>query len=543
LKRFTIILILLSAFWQVEAQELNHKKDSVAAVMKDKFNALKPDSLPRAVDSASARINDNLDKLKLAEKKRTDSLNNIVKKYQADIRQSTAKLTAKLDSLQKSKKTSTKYPGKLDSLNSVDIDPASVRQVRQLQQEISDRQAEVDKIQRESSQKLQEKIGVLSKESAGKGNLPGDIKLPSSEGLSLSNVPNIPSAGLPEIPRPGMNTDPKLPALDIPAATIPDKGLTTGNMPDIGVNDKLPELKSLPGDQLNGSIQAPDVSALSEKAEGYVSDVKDVRSGDLDKVVKEEEVINQLPAKDEVKMLQEQEKTLQDEQAKLASYKHPEEYKKQTILRGRQMAAVQFAAYGKQVQEAVSKVSSYQQKAGTLLGKRSELPKKRDPLKQLKTFEKFVPGVMFQVITNSPWLVDVMPTLRYRLTSYWSIGVGWKERMAFGGGSTQTRTSRIFGPSAFTEIILFKGVSFRFDVESMNFYSGLQPGAQDSRQLKTNWGYAVGAKKDFSVAPRVYGNVQFMYNVFMTTRESMYPSRFNVRFGFEYKLKKRKKSK
>jgi hypothetical protein len=77
----------------------------------------------------------------------------------------------------------------------------------------------------------------------------------------------------------------------------------------------------------------------------------------------------------------------------------------------------------------------------------------------------------------------------------------------------------------------------------MNFYSGVQPGAQDSRQLKTNWGYAVGAKKDFSVVPRVYGNVQFMYNVFMTTRESMYPSRFNVRFGFEYKLKKRKKSK
>jgi hypothetical protein len=169
----------------------------------------------------------------------------------------------------------------------------------------------------------------------------------------LSKAPNIPSAGLPEIPRPGMNMDPNVPALDIPTTTVPDKGLTAGNIPDIGLDDKLPEVKNLQQDQLK-SIQAPDVSALSEKAEGYTSDVKDVRSSDLDKVVKEEEVINQLPARDEVKMLQEQEKTLQDEQAKLASYKHPEEYKKQTILRGRQMVAAQFAANEKQVQEAIS---------------------------------------------------------------------------------------------------------------------------------------------------------------------------------------------
>jgi hypothetical protein len=49
-------------------------------------------------------------------------------------------------------------------------------------------------------------------------------------------------------------------------------------------------------------------------------------------------------------------------------------------------------------------------------------------------------------------------------------------------------------------------------------------------------------KKEFSFGSKVIGNVQFMYNLYVydPKNQSPYPPRFNVRFGFELQVKKRR---
>ncbi len=92
---------------------------------------------------------------------------------------------------------------------------------------------------------------------------------------------------------------------------------------------------------------------------------------------------------DEIKMLKDGDKVVADQKAMIESMKNPEEYKKQTLARAKQMAAKQLAAHRRAVQLMVNKASSYQKKAGTLLAKTSDMPKRRDPLKKLKTYERF----------------------------------------------------------------------------------------------------------------------------------------------------------
>jgi hypothetical protein len=47
--------------------------------------------------------------------------------------------------------------------------------------------------------------------------------------------------------------------------------------------------------------------------------------------------------------------------------------------------------------------------------------------------------------------------------------------------------------------------------------------------------YMAGIKKEFTFFPRVVGNVQFMYNFYDPKHYRVYPARFNVRFGFEFR--------
>jgi hypothetical protein len=205
------------------------------------------------------------------------------------------------------------------------------------------------------------------------------------------------------------------------------------------------------------------------------------------------------------------------------------------------MAAKHMAAYEPQLKNAVDKVSKYQQKTGTILNSTKDLPKRRDPLRKLKFHEKLVPGLTLQMQKSGAVLLDINPSVRYRLTSYWSIGTGWNERVLFGTSPSPSGQTRFYGARTFTEVIIFKGIAMRLDAERVNAF--IKPIGQQQDRGGRSWMniYMAGLKKEFTFMPRIVGNVQFMYNLYDPDRNRIYPTRFNIRFGFEFPPKAKKK--
>jgi hypothetical protein len=435
------------------------------------------------------------------------------------------KFTSLADSIKGLDFSHSKLSVKFDSLQSANpIDNA--------QGAISEKQKAAQSAIQKPAQRVNEKLTLLSSESKGRGNLPQNVGAPDLDlnAGAISNYKNV------DLPLDDIKLDTSVPSLKFAGVeSISD------NLP------KMPELElSNLGDASkldnigNITSETGKISELSSVAGNYSKEVQTLSTGDVAaSQVAEEKIISALPIGEELSALKEQESFIESQQAELKSYKNPEEYKKQTLARAKKIITQNMALYETQLQESVKKASAYQSKLGSILNKRNDLPKKRDPLRRLRPFEKMVPGLTMQVQKSGAWLVDLNPSLRYRLTSYWSVGSGWSERVLIGKYSEPYEQVRVSGARAFTEVIIFKGFSARIDAENMSAFVPKRT-LQDAGHRIRIWNYMAGLKKDFSFIPRVTGNVQFMYNVYSSNRFTPYPTRFNVRFGFEYPLQKRK---
>jgi len=501
----------------------NHKTSSTDSIgnainQKEKAVLSKADSVEGKIDKLETSITSK-------ETAYTDSLQELAQRFEQKVQIN--KLKTKIDSLKNAGMAYEKYTGKLDSLQKYNPQ-------HKLQQNLSSAESKMQKVTGETGSVVNEKLKLLSTESNGQGNVPGAVNIP---GVKTGNIPGISQSNS---KLPGVN--PNLP--DVPSVKEPAVGsLNSQSLPnmktDIGKPanlDAAAELKKVDA----VTKETKELNQYSQKASEYTKDIKNIESVDQSKMASmEDKVVKDVTSTGELSELQKQDKLLKEQQAKLESFKHPEEYKKQTLERSKKMVAQQMALYEKQLQQSVSKISKYQTKAGTILSQTGDLPKKRDPLKRLKTWEKFVPGLTLQIQKPGAWLVDFNPSLRYRLTSYWSIGTGWNERAVFGNYVVPYSEARIFGARAFTEVIIFKGFSMRLDAEDMNAFVPLHLQQQDAGKRIWVWSYMAGLKKDFSFVRRVTGNVQFMYNLYTSSNYSPYPTRLNVRFGFEPVLKKR----
>ena len=94
---------------------------------------------------------------------------------------------------------------------------------------------------------------------------------------------------------------------------------------------------------------------------------------------------------------------------------------------------------------------------------------------------------------------------------------------------------------SFTEFSIRKGLSIRADVERrMSAYVPLLYSQPDVRDRIWVWSYMIGLRKDFGLGAGMLGNVQFMYNIYDPKKQSPYLNRLNVRFGFEFPMKKKR---
>ncbi len=136
--------------------------------------------------------------------------------------------------------------------------------------------------------------------------------------------------------------------------------------------------------------------------------------------------------------------------------------------------------------------------------------------------------------------------LGYRITSRLTAGLGWNVRLGshfhhFGA----SRRRGVYGPRSFVDFKLLKGFSVRGEVERMNTYVPPLPGISPPGDLGSRqwiWGVMVGIKKDFRLTQGFHANIQVLYNLDDAVYyKSPYADRLNLRVGFEFFLKKKRK--
>ncbi len=156
--------------------------------------------------------------------------------------------------------------------------------------------------------------------------------------------------------------------------------------------------------------------------------------------------------------------------------------------------------------------------------------------------ERIVPGIVMQVQTKKDVLIDLNPLVGYRISHKWTAGIGWVERIDFSKYNAVNSTGRIYGPRMFTDIKWKKGVSLRGEVERVNTYVPSTVGSTQQVDGSRQWvyGFFGGLKKEYKISKHVKGNLQILYNINdYLLKSSPYQSKLNLRFGFEFPLKKK----
>jgi hypothetical protein len=172
----------------------------------------------------------------------------------------------------------------------------------------------------------------------------------------------------------------------------------------------------------------------------------------------------------------------------------------------------------------------------------AELPKRLpNPLKGKPLRERLVPALTLQIMSQKNVLLDLNPSVAYRISPRFKSGIGWVERITFVDWKP-TIPERVFGLRNYTEYQLPKGFQARADIEWLNAI--LPPLIINTGDLGTRdweWSTLIGLKKDFKISKGVTGNVQTMYRLWSDKDKVPFPDRLNIRIGFEFPMRKKLK--
>lgn len=252
----------------------------------------------------------------------------------------------------------------------------------------------------------------------------------------------------------------------------------------------------------------------------------------------EAELANKANLPDDVDVIAEEKKMIEERKSQIEKIQL-KNYKEATLQREQRLMNQQIQKFQPVIDNYTNKLVKHKNRLNTIFRQRGDLPKKRDAIRKLKPYERLVFGVTTQVQDTKSWLVDINPSVRYQITSYWSFGSGWNERMLFGDKKSTSNGIRASGIRSFSEVVIFKGFAARIDIENLGI--NRKTIAIDEPDQVRTWNYVFGVKKEFTFYKRIVGNVQFMYNVYSTENFSPYSNRFNTRFGFEFISRKSKK--
>jgi hypothetical protein len=496
------------------SQRVNNKIDSVQGTLN---NLLNPD-----LNKLSSRI----------QRKRTkeDTLRAV---QQLD--STKAKLTQQIDSLKQLNLPTESLTRKMDSLKQYSPE----QYLQKLEARANNLENKINQPVNKLEDKLNEKLSLMNKEGGAGANLPGNANLPGAE-LNTDLQTNL------DLPATDLKVGNPLGELDNP---LKDE-LSEANE----LKGKIAEVKDVPQQQIDKlkSVEQVQVAQdklgqaneLTDKAQAYSSDVKNIAQGNLEEVKELPNGLEQQALKlDEVQELQKQSGELGKMQEMAGKGNDPEAMKALAKDHAMTYAKDHFAGKQEVLKAAMDKMANLKTKYASL-DSLSNIPKyKPNQMKGKSFIERLVPGLTFQVQKSANTLIDYSAVLGYRINGRVTAGAGWNERIGLAKKLKFTTSDRIYGPRAFVDVMVFKGFSARVEGEKMR--TDVPPtlvSYYDERGKAWIWSAFVGIKKQYNFTRSVKGNFQFLYNFYDDHDSSPYTERFNVRFGFEFPLRKVKKS-
>ncbi len=450
------------------------------------------------VDSIRSGFQSKADSLQLAFQKPLNKLNEVK-----------GSLQKKIDSLQTLKLPTIGLTKKLDSVSNLG------------KQKLGEMKNEVEKIKNKATSSLNS-LDLPPEVKAHTDKLKqslGAYQIPVANG----NIPNIGvgSQGLPGINLPG-------------GIGTPTMGST--NLPSANVVSPMPQLGSL-NDITKG---ASEITNLTEEAGNYGKEIQNISKGNLADAKNLEK-----KAQEELKNVEGLEE-IDGKKAELDKYKSKlgkpdsvalsaaKEQAKEMVMKE---ATNHFAGKEDILKGAMDKMTSLKSKYSEVKSM-AELPKRLpNPLKGKPLRERLVPALTLQIMSQKNVLLDLNPSIAYRISPRFKSGIGWVERITFDDWKP-TIPERVFGLRNYIEYQLPKGFQARADIEWLNAI--LPPLIINTGDLGTRdweWSTLIGLKKDFKISKSVTGNVQTMYRLWSDKDKVPFPDRLNIRIGFEFPMR------
>lgn len=428
----------------------------------------------------------------------------------------------KLDSL-KSKATLTPR-NPLDTLAVSSDAVVYTRKIDSLDQKIQN-------VQQRTTMKIDSLKGVVS-EQVNKFKLPKEAQGKVTELTAVMDKVSVPAFDT------GLTDKFNLPAVHAGVPAFPDVKLPDTNLPNVNINIPGSDL-NVPN--LNTSIPSVNTEKISELTG---------RAGDLQKQVTEATGSMESLGKTLENKAGEQIKGLPDQ--KLPEVpgleggvpKTGDEAKEQLAQLAKKEAVNHFAGKEAVLTNAMEKMSKYKQKYSSV-SSLSEIKdeKHHNELKGKPLLERLVPALTLQFQSWQDVMLDINPSVGYKITSHLTAGIGWNQRVAFNIPQSQFNAeAKVYGIRTYGEYTFKKGFGFRLDVETMNTPSKQKDPAIDPPPTRDwVWGALVGVKQKYPIYKKLKGNAQLMYNIFDKDHRSPYLDRVNFRIGLELSLKSKKK--
>lgn len=485
--RWAAILFFLLSGWSLKAQTIDSvlSRSTYLGIPDSLKSLLMTDSVDQralyTLDSIQTAAGTSFDKLKSS----YDSINSTAIKEMSTIQ-------SRLDSVKNLNLPTTRLTARLDSL--MQWKDAKLDSIR----------AKVDALKN----KVEEKIESLA--------LPDELKGKTDELIAMVDKLDVslPDAEFPELDFGELNFG------DI---KNPLSGTTLPELKDLNLSTDLNELT----DQVK-----PIQEKISDVVPENINDLPSTIEDEASKMVQLDDVQKQMGEVDDLKEIAGQ---LNDAEA--VKEKLQEEIQQQAVDH--------FAGKEQQLEKAMETLAKYKKKYASVQSL-EDLPKKRpNPMHDKPFVERLVPGIAIQIHRKDIWLVDFNPYLGYRFNERLTAGLGWNQRLGYNFEENEFQPElRIFGPRVYGEFMVAKGFSGRLELEYMKTTvpSQFSSGKTDEKGREWVFGTMVGLKKEYSFVKSIKGTVMLLYNIYDPDHRSPYGDKLNMRFGFEFPLKKTPKN-
>lgn len=513
-------------------QNARGKADSIQSVISDRADSLaipytgkldRLDSIQNHYqqNNVVTRSTDKVDSIQNDFYHSSDSLKNAYKHKLNKIDGAKSRLQSKLDSLTTLKLPANKVTTKLDSLNTLRT------------RTVADFDKKLQSIKEKTTGKLKsldlppeatDKLNAVTKNIEGVSISSLDMPVLSGSGNLLESVNEM--GKLNELANVNLNNP----------------------LPASGVNGKTGDLKipSTDADKLTGVTENfSDVTKVTGQVTEYSDEAKQIAQGSMDEVkgipTTAEEKLTKVSG---VREMEQQTKGLDEYKGMTDKAKDPEALKKEIVEKARQQAVNHFAGKEEQLKAAMEKIAKYKQKYSSLNGVKELSKKPRNQIHDKPLIERILPGIAIQLQSKGDnLLVDFNSYVGYRFTGRITAGLGWNQRIPYNTDRYRFNPDlRIYGPRVYGEFKLGKGFSPRAEVEIMN--TSIPPLLQttyDPSIREWVWGAFAGMKKEYKLYKNIKGTAMVMARLVNPGSKSPYADIVNVRFGFEFPMKKKVK--